>query len=102
MASYTLSLMNYYSSIVRTFLNGRVGFSRGKGGVWVKHYSPMSWTTSVLSRDRTSSSMKTICCQVPSTRLFSLIGTNRSGPRSAKSLVLGTWQQIVFIELDVR
>ena len=35
MASYTLSMMNYYSSIVRIFLNGRVGFSRGKGGVWV-------------------------------------------------------------------
>src|SRR5205809_7123846 len=34
MASYTLPTLNYYSSIVRTFLNGRVEFSRGKGGVW--------------------------------------------------------------------
>ena len=35
MASYTLPMMNYYSSIVRTFVNGELGFSRGKGGVWV-------------------------------------------------------------------
>jgi hypothetical protein len=61
-------------------LNWATIVSRGKRGVQEFVYSPIDLTTIVRSRGRTSSSMNTICCQVPSISFFLSKGTDRSGP----------------------
>ena len=81
MLAATISRLIHFTQLVGEFdFQEEKRLQEKEGGSGYGFYSPIIFTITVLSLERTSSSTKTICCQVPRINSLSSKGMKRLGP----------------------